>query len=116
MVRRYNERCPVAEKDRFSQECTFMKLRVLALASIVAVLSASALAQDDKQNPQPQPPASSQSQPADQSQTQPAADQSQATPDATQPADDKTNGKEPNVKHDGGKNDVDSIGNRKVGG
>jgi predicted Zn-dependent protease len=93
-----------------------MKLRVLALASIVAVLSASALAQDDKQNPQPQPPASSQSQPADQSQTQPAADQSQATPDATQPADDKTNGKEPNVKHDGGKNDVDSIGNRKVGG
>jgi len=91
-----------------------MKFRALALATILATLSLSALAQNDKQTPQT-PATPTQTQPADQTQAQPAGDQSQTPPDATQPQDaDKS--KDPKVKHDGGKKDVDSIGNRKVGG
>jgi predicted Zn-dependent protease len=98
-----------------------MKIRALLLSSILAgaTLSISALAQDGTQ--QPQTPSQPQTQPADSSnQTQPS-DQTQTpssstgNPDSTQPADkDKEN--EPKSKHDGGKNDVDAIGNRKVGG
>jgi predicted Zn-dependent protease len=91
-----------------------MKFRAFALATILATLSLSALAQNDKQTPQT-PAAPPQTQPADQTQAQPAGDQSQTPPDATQPQDADTS-KDPKVKHDGGKKDVDSIGNRKVGG
>ncbi len=95
-----------------------MKLRVFVLAAILAAgatLSLPALGQDDKQKPQT--PASSQGQPADRAQQQATGDQSQATPETAQaPATDSTSGKEPKVKHDGSKKDVDSIGNRKVGG
>lgn len=58
---------------------------------------------------------------ATQSQTQtPATDQTQ-TPAANQsqtqtPATDQSQTKEPKIKHDGSKNDVDAIGNRKIGG
>src|SRR5262249_24655943 len=110
----------------------FMKYRALLLSLILAAgvsLSLPAFGQDDKQK---QTPSQSQTQPAnDQSQTQPAADQSQ-TPSATStsatsqdtPDDkdksatdkDKDSSKEPKGKHDGGKTDVDAIGNRKVGG
>ncbi len=108
-----------------------MKFRALLLSSILAAgasLSLPASAQDDKQKPQT--PAPTQTQPAnDPSQTQPAADQSQTTPATNQPAatqpaanqdnkdtDQPADAKEPAVKHDGGKKDVDAIGNRKVGG
>src|SRR5262249_43203275 len=91
-----------------------MKLRVFVLAAILGAgltLSLPALGQDDKQKPQT--PASPQSQPADQTQPQSTADQG---PAAQAPDDSTTTGKEPKVKHDGSKKDVDSIGNRKVGG
>jgi predicted Zn-dependent protease len=41
---------------------------------------------------------------------------SSQTPSQTAPADDQTSAKEPKAKHDGGKDDVDAIGNRKIGG
>jgi len=96
-----------------------MKIRALLLSFFLAgaTLSISALAQDSTQ--QSQTPSQPQTQPADNSnQTQPS-DQTQtpsANPgsqDSSQPAGKE---KEPKAKHDGGKNDVDSIGNRKVGG
>lgn len=98
-----------------------MKIRALLLSSILAgaTLSISALAQGGSQ--QSQTPSQPQTQPADSSnQTQPS-DQTQ-TPssstsdqDSSQPAGkDKEN--DPKAKHDGGKKDVDAIGNRKVGG
>ena len=97
-----------------------MKYRALLLSLILAAgvsLSLPAFGQDDKQK---QTPPQSQTQPAnDQSQTQPATDQSQTPSPTTQDADDdkdKASSKEPKAKHDGGKNDVDAIGNRKVGG
>jgi predicted Zn-dependent protease len=48
-------------------------------------------------------------------------DQNKKTDDQQQQAqtptqDDQTNAKEPKAKHDGGKDDVDAIGNRKIGG
>jgi len=95
-----------------------MKLRVFALAFILASASLIALAQDKDSQQTPQAPATPQTQPADQTQAQPATPD-QTAPDTAQPQDtdkDKTGGKDPKVKHDGGKNDVDSIGNRKVGG
>jgi predicted Zn-dependent protease len=108
-----------------------MKYKALLLSSILAAglsLSLSAFGQDDKQKQTP--PSQSQTQPAndqsqtqsqpaaDQNQTQPAADQSQTPATGTDAQDDKDqpNSKEPKTKHDGGKKDVDSIGNRKVGG
>lgn len=96
-----------------------MKTRALLLSSILAgaTLSISALAQDSTQ--QSQTPSQQQTQPADNSnQTQPS-DQTQTSSsgtgnqDSSQPAG-KAN--DPKAKHDGGKNDVDAIGNRKVGG
>ena len=103
----------------------------------------SALAQS---NPKNQTPPQSQTPPAaDQSQTQPsqpaapesssqpaqspsdqnagkdqeikpAVDQPQSTPDQTSQDKDQAQTKDPKAKHDGGKKDVDAIGNRKVGG
>ena len=108
-----------------------MKFRALLLSFILgagAILAVPALAQNAQQQtqtpatsqpaaqPQPnaqQPTAQSQT-PADQSQTQPA-DQTQ-TPATDQSSQDSENSKEPKGKHDGGKKDVDAIGNRKVGG
>jgi predicted Zn-dependent protease len=100
-----------------------MKFRALLLSSILAAgvsLSLPAFAQDDKKPPTPPqaqtPPATDPGQKpaaADQSQPPAAADQdNQDKKDTDQPAD----AKEPKGKHDGGKKDVDAIGNRKVGG
>ena len=123
-----------------------MKSRFFMFSSILVLsagLSLGALAQSDSQKTQTPGPAQTQTQPqtqpqpqaqpaGDQSQQQPAAqpqDQPQpaAQPQAADPAQtpaatssgdaqssDST--KEPKVKHDGGKDDVDAIGNRKVGG
>jgi predicted Zn-dependent protease len=101
-----------------------MKCRALVLSSILVAgvsLSLPALSQDDQKKPQT--PDQTQSQPAqpatDQGQTQPA--QPAAAPDQVQPADqtsssDQTDQKKQKIKHDGGKDDVDAIGNRKLGG
>jgi predicted Zn-dependent protease len=101
-----------------------MKCRALMLSSILtagAMLSLPALSQDDQKKPQT--PDQTQSQPAqppsNQGQTQPA--QPAAAPDQAQPADqtsssDQSDQKKQKVKHDGGKDDVDAIGNRKLGG
>jgi predicted Zn-dependent protease len=82
-----------------------MKMRPLLSFSILAgLLVGSTWAQDDQQKP---------SQPSgnpDQVQSQPSANQDQA-----QPAKESDRGN-PQIKHDGGKKDVDAIGNRKVGG
>jgi predicted Zn-dependent protease len=98
-----------------------MKIRALLLPFILAIvsLSVSAYAQDDKQKAQP----------ADQTQSQPAGDQGQNQPAAVaqekdQPAADQDKSdkdknkkdKDKKAKHDGGKDDVDAIGNRKLGG
>jgi beta-barrel assembly-enhancing protease len=91
-----------------------MKCRAFMFSSILALsasLSLSAFAQSDSQKTQT----------GGQAQTQPATDQAQqpSTADQTQPADTpdtQANTKEPKVKHDGSKDDVDAIGNRKVGG
>jgi beta-barrel assembly-enhancing protease len=115
-----------------------MKSRILVLAILLALgVSLSAFAQTDQQKPQTPDqtktqPANdqnqNQTQPANdqnQNQTQPAADQTQtpaATDQSAQDADQdkstdkKDKDKDKKTKHDGGKNDVDSIGNRKVGG
>lgn len=103
-----------------------MKLRALLLSSIMAVLSLSvcAAAQNDQQKDQQssqtqaqaQQPASDQSQPVAQDQS--ANDQT----DQAQPSDKKDkkdkdkDKKDKKYKHDGGKDDVDAIGNRHVGG
>jgi beta-barrel assembly-enhancing protease len=95
-----------------------MRFRAFALAFILASVSLTALAQEKDSQQAPQAPATPQTQPADQSQPQPATTD-QAAPDSAQPQatdKDQTSGKDPKVKHDGGKKDVDSIGNRKVGG
>jgi beta-barrel assembly-enhancing protease len=107
-----------------------MKCCALVLSSMLAAgvsLSVPALAQDDQKKPQtpdlsqtqPAQPASNQgqTQPATtQDQTQPAATQDQAQPaDQTSSSDQGNEGKQ-KVKHDGGKDDVDAIGNRKLGG
>ena len=112
-----------------------MKYRDLLLSSLLAVamsLSASAFAQTDKQ--QTPAPAQGQTQPtSDQTQPQqpatgeqqPASDQTQAQPASTQQEPDQTADNEKDSKdskdkkkahHDGGKDDVDAIGNRKLGG
>ena len=98
-----------------------MKMRALTLAVVLlfasAALSSSALAQN--QNPTSSTPSAGQqpgTPPADSSQPAPAdtaapppTDSTSAPPAATAPA------AQPNVKA-GGKDDVDSIGNRKMGG
>jgi beta-barrel assembly-enhancing protease len=122
MARRYNEGVPKAG----SRRSVLMKFRSLLLSSILVAgvsLSASAFAQDDKQKTQTP---SSQTQPADQnqaatadqsqSQTQPAT-QDQPAVDQDQDKDKKDKKKkDAKAKHNGGKDDVDAIGNRKVTG
>ncbi len=60
---------------------------------------------DNQQTPQTQTPDSQQVQPAQTPDKQPA-----------QTSDDKSKTKDQKIKHDGSKNDVDAIGNRKLGG
>jgi beta-barrel assembly-enhancing protease len=114
----------------FAQERAFMKCRTFVLSSILAAgmsLSVPALAQDDQKKPQaPDQSQTQDAQPAsNQSQTQPAAAQDQTQPtaakDPAQPADqtsasDQDQKKQKKIKHDGGKDDVDAIGNRQLGG
>jgi beta-barrel assembly-enhancing protease len=120
-----------------------MKFRALFVLMTGLSLGISALAQSDQKAPAPP---QSQTQPAaDQSQTQPAqpaapesssqpaqpstdqsagqnqeikpaVDQPQNPPDRTNQDTDQAKTKDPKAKHDGGKKDVDAIGNRKVGG
>lgn len=104
------------------------KCRALTILSILATgvsLSFPALAQDDQKKPQT--PDQTQTQPAQgqagQDQAQPAASQDQSQPAAAQDqpqASDQTSAssddKKKKAKHDGGKDDVDAIGNRKLGG
>jgi predicted Zn-dependent protease len=88
-----------------------MKMRSLVFSSILAAsLSAGfAWAQEDDEQQKPAQPSVN----PDQAQPQPAVNQDQA-----QSAEDKDQAqtKKSAIKHDGGKNDVDAIGNRKVGG
>ncbi|HEX7288944.1 MAG TPA: M48 family metallopeptidase [Candidatus Angelobacter sp.] len=97
-----------------------MKIRAFLLPCILATLSLSvfAYAQDDKQKTQT--PDQTQAQPAsDQGQNQPAAtQQDQEQPAADQDKDKSSKDKKAKDKKpkDGSKDDVDSIGNRKVGG
>src|SRR5262249_30464941 len=92
-------------------------LMLASILAVAAVFSFPALAQD---NQKPQAPTTSQSQQTqtpDQPQAQPAPDPNQpsTTEKTSDDASDKDS-KDPKVKHDGSKKDVDSIGNRKVGG
>jgi predicted Zn-dependent protease len=101
-----------------------MKFRSLMLVTILAAgasLTASAFGQEDKTKATPdqkQAPAADSQTPA-----QPSTPDQTAAPtqDPVQPADDQDNGKDgkksqQKIKHDGGKDDVDAIGNRKLGG
>jgi len=76
--------------------------KLLISLSLLALMAAVSLAQDQ---PQQQPP---QDQTAQQDSASPAPASTTSQP-VQEPDDSK-------VKHDGGKNDVDAIGNRKVGG
>jgi beta-barrel assembly-enhancing protease len=98
-----------------------MRFRALLLSTIFAAgmgLPVSVFGQDN--SPKPAPDAAPQSPPARPAPTQPATDQAQAPADANQDqapaADEQDKAKSPEVKHDGGKKDVDAIGKRKVGG
>jgi len=94
-----------------------MKFRVLLLSILAAgTFSLPSAAQDDKQKPQATPAASPTQPATDQTQAQPADDSAKTAPAASSQDADDSNSKDPKVKHDGGKKDVDSIGNRKVGG
>src|SRR5580765_7754955 len=138
---RYNEDV-LSEKPRLRRS-VLMKFRSLLLSLILIVgvsLSSTSFAQTDQQTQTPatsqtQQPATTQpstTQPADdqkpaatdqnQSQTQPVADQNQtaAAPDKDKDKKDSKkkdkDKKEAKAKHNGGKDDVDAIGNRKVAG
>jgi predicted Zn-dependent protease len=74
-------------------------------------MSASALAQDNQPKPSPEP---SPTQPADQPQAQPSSQSGESQPEPS--AGERDQAGSPQVKHDGGKKDVDAIGSRKVGG
>jgi predicted Zn-dependent protease len=101
-----------------------MKFRALLLSSILAVLSLSvfAVAQDDKQkNPtsdQSQTQTQAQAPAGDQNSAQAQSNDDQYAPDQDDKKNkkDKDKDKDKKSKHDGGKNDVDAIGNRHVGG
>lgn len=95
-----------------------MKIRALLLSTILAVLSlpASLMAQQDKQNPQPSDQPQAQQSAGDQGQDQYARDRNSDKKDKKHKKKEDKKDKEAKYKHDGGKNDVDAIGNRKVGG
>jgi beta-barrel assembly-enhancing protease len=123
MDERYNEAIDYCRRAVSSRSVP-MKFRALLLSAIMAAfsLSASAAAQNDQQKDQPssqtqaqaQQPASDQSQPVAQDQS--ATDQNdQSQPNDKKDKKDKEK-KDKKYKHDGGKDDVDAIGNRHVGG
>jgi predicted Zn-dependent protease len=106
-----------------------MKSRFLVFPSILALsasLGLGAFAQSDSQKTQTngqaqtQPSSDQNQQPASQpqpaGQPQPSADQTPAPADQSSADSQPSDTKEPKVKHDGSKDDVDAIGNRKVGG
>ena len=89
-----------------------MKTRTSFLSVLLALavsLPISALAQDNQQQTSGSQPQASDSQQTNQQ--SPSTDQAQPTT-----KDEQTTSKEQKAKHDGGKNDVDAIGNRKIGG
>src|SRR5215471_1028930 len=92
-----------------------MKMRSFVFSSILAVSlsAASVCAQDVRQNDE-------QAKDERQQSKQPAAHPDQAQPavnqDQEQSPDDQGKTRTPEIKHDGGKNDVEAIGSRKVGG
>lgn len=100
-----------------------MKSR-LWLSSLILMACIGLRAQNDQPKPapdatpaQPTPSASpspTEAPPA----SSPEQSQPQSAPEQAQPADsqDEPRSPQPQIKHDGGKNDVDAIGNRKVGG
>jgi predicted Zn-dependent protease len=97
-----------------------MKFRSLLLALTLAAgasLTISAFAQEPKP-PAQTPPDQTSAQPAPAPQAQPAATQDQAQPaaDADQDAGKDVKKSQQKIKHDGGKDDIDAIGNRKMGG
>jgi peptidase M48-like protein len=123
MDERYNEAIDYCRRAVSSRSVP-MKFRALLLSAIMAAfsLSVSAAAQNDQQKDQPssqtqaqaQQPASDQSQPVAQDQS--ATDQNdQSQPNDKKDKKDKEK-KDKKYKHDGGKDDVDAIGNRHVGG
>src|SRR6185312_1455003 len=125
MDERYNEAIDYCRRAVSSRSVP-MKFRALLLSSIMAVLSLSvcAAAQNDQQKDQPssqtqaqaQQPASDQSQPVAQDQSaNDQTDQVQASDKKDEKDKDKDK-KDKKYKHDGGKDDVDAIGNRHVGG
>jgi beta-barrel assembly-enhancing protease len=105
-----------------------MRIRAPFLSILLALavsLPLSALAQDTQKDNQNQaPPTASQtpSQTSDQqgqtTNQQPTQTSSQPaqTPNDQPPAETKDKDKDQKIKHDGGKDDVDAIGNRKIGG
>src|SRR5216684_1941213 len=124
MFGRYNEfteSCRV--KSLVRAGVFFMKFRAFLLSVILAAgvsLPTLASAQaDPKKTPptdQSQSQPASQTQPTDQTQpanqTQPAKANDSQPADKSAPADQSAD----QVKHSGGKDDVDAIGNRKIGG
>ena len=95
-----------------------MKRSALLLLSLLAAMAlpAAICAQDSQPKPAPEassaPSAPDAKPTTEQAQPSPAPDQQpQLAETADQPKD-----SQPPIKHDGGKNDVDAIGNRKVGG
>ena len=100
-----------------------MKIRASFLSLLLALpVSLPVWASDDQNKTTDQ----NQNQTQTQTQTQTTSDQSQTTQTPDQPADDQSqastsskdskDSKESKAKHSGGKDDVDAIGNRKLGG
>ncbi len=88
-----------------------MKFRALSIVTALLFCLASAVAQTTPSStPQTTTPQTTQSTGPDQQNTQ------TATPAATSDKKDTDKAKQQNIKHDGGKDDVDAIGNRKMGG
>lgn len=99
-----------------------MRIRALlfSLTLLAGVgLAATAQAQNDQSKPSPDATPAGAATPANND--KPASNQDQNTPpsasaDQAQPTETQDQAKNPQIKHDGGKNDVEAIGNRKVGG
>lgn len=117
-----------------------MRIRAPFLSILLALavsVPLAALAQDNQNNQNQTPSATTQQTPASDQQGQPSTQQpsdQQQTPSLSQPAQsssqpaqqtssqtsqspsEQPDAKDQKIKHDGGKDDVDAIGNRKIGG
>jgi beta-barrel assembly-enhancing protease len=117
-----------------------MRIRAPFLSILLALavsVPLAALAQDNQNNQNQTPSATAQQTPASDQQGQPSTQQpsdQQQTPSSSQPAQsssqpaqqtssqtsqspsEQPDAKDQKIKHDGGKDDVDAIGNRKIGG